>query len=73
MNTFTTNPQFQNQPLRLDEAQTEYPESVLDDSFQSYHLRHTRPILWQWLTEVLSSPRDSSNDPHERNNDIFFF
>lgn len=73
MKTITTNPQLQNQPLHLNEAQTQYPGSVLDEFFQWYHLQDTRPILWQWLREVLSSPRDSNNDPHERNYDIFFY
>ena len=73
MKTFNTNPQFQNQPLRLDEAQTQYPESALDEFFEWYHLPDTRPILWQWLTVVLCSPRYSNNDPHARNNDIFFY
>jgi hypothetical protein len=27
----------------------------------------------QWLTEILSNPRDSNNDPHERRNDIFIY
>jgi hypothetical protein len=73
MKTFNFNPQLQNQPLRLNEAQTQYPESALDEFFEWYHLQDTRPILWQWLTEVLSSPRESNCDPHERNNDIFFY
>jgi hypothetical protein len=73
MKTLNSNPQFQNVPLRLDEAQTTNPEAVLDDFFQSYHLQDVRQITWQWLTEVLSSPRDSSNNPHERNNHIFFY
>jgi hypothetical protein len=67
------NPLWHNQPLRLTPAQTEYPESALDEFFQCYHLQDVRPILWQWLTEVVSSPRDSANDPHERKNHIFFY
>jgi hypothetical protein len=73
MKTVTTNLQLENVPLRLNDAKTQYPESAFDDFFQSYHLQDTRPILWQWLTEVLSSPRESINDPHARNNDIFFY
>jgi hypothetical protein len=64
---------YYNQPLRLTPKQTQNPETVLDDFFQSYHLQDVRQIMWQWLTEVLSSPRDSANDPHERNNHIFFY
>lgn len=64
---------WSNTPLRLNEEQLIDPSQVFDDFFQSYHLQDVRPILWQWLTEVLSSPRESINDPHERNNDIFFY
>jgi hypothetical protein len=73
MKTFNTNPQLQNQPLRLNETQTQYPESALDEFFEWYHLQDTRPLLWQWLTEILTSPRESTNDPHDRINDIFFY
>lgn len=69
----TNNPNLKNAPLRLTQEETANPASALDDFFQSYHLSDVRPILWQWLTEILSSPRDSANDPHERNNHIFFY
>jgi hypothetical protein len=29
--------------------------------------------MWQWVTEAVSSPRSQSNDPHERNNYMFFY
>jgi hypothetical protein len=54
----THNQNLKNIPLRLTEEQTANPTSVLDEFFQCYHLSDIRPILWQWLTEVLSSPRD---------------
>ncbi|MCS3796414.1 hypothetical protein [Niastella sp. OAS944] len=73
MKTQNNHPLWLNQPLRLTPNQTANPELVLDDFFQSYHLQDTRTILWQWLKEVLSSPRESINDPHARNNDIFFY
>lgn len=69
----THNQSLKNIPLRLTVEQTINPVSILDDFFQCYHLCDVRPILWRWLTEVLSSPRDSANDPHERNNHIFFY
>src|SRR5690349_14864876 len=73
MKTHNFNPQWHSQPLRLTPTQTTNPESVFDDFFECYHLKDVRQIMWQWLTEVLSSPRDSANDPHERNNHIFFY
>jgi hypothetical protein len=73
MKTLNANPQFQNQPLRLTPAQTQNPNLVITDFFECYHLNEVREIMWQWLTEVVSSPRDSANDPHERNNHMFFY
>jgi hypothetical protein len=64
---------YYNLPLRLSPAQTQNPNLVLDDFFEYYHLNEVREIMWQWLTEVVSSPRDSANDPHERNNHMFFY
>jgi hypothetical protein len=29
--------------------------------------------LWDWLTEVVSSPHSISEDPHDRNNQIYFY
>jgi hypothetical protein len=29
--------------------------------------------MWQWLTEVVSSPRSMVSDPNERNNHMFFY
>jgi hypothetical protein len=64
---------WHNQPLRLTSEQTQKPETVLDDFFQCYHLHEVREILWQWLTEAVSSPNSHSGDHHERNNYMFFY
>ncbi|THU41185.1 hypothetical protein FAM09_03465 [Niastella caeni] len=66
-------PNLTNTPIRLTQQEITNPASILDDFFQSYHLNDIRQIMWQWLTEVLSNPRDSANDPHERNNHILFY
>jgi hypothetical protein len=71
--TYNLHPHYFNQPLRLTEEQLQNPKLILDDFFECYHLNEVREIMWQWLTEVVSSPRDSANDPHERNNQMFFY
>lgn len=73
MKTYNSHPYYYNQPLRLTQEQTNYPKLILDDFFECYHLNEVREIMWQWLTEVVSSPRSHSNDPHERNNYMFFY
>jgi hypothetical protein len=71
--TYNTHPQWYNQPLRLTKEQKQDPLPVLDEFFQNYHLNEVRQTLWEWLSEVLSSPRSISNDYHDRNNHIFFY
>lgn len=66
-------PQWYNQPLRLNKEQRTNPLLVLDDFFQCYHLNETRQIFWDWLTEVVCSPRSISTDPHERSNHMYFY
>lgn len=71
--THNKHPHWYNQPLRLNEEQKRDPLPVLDDFFECYHLNETREILWEWLTEVISSPRSISFEPHERNNNLYFY
>jgi hypothetical protein len=66
MKTHNLHPHYYNQPLRLTEEQLQNPKLILDDFFECYHLNEVREIMWQWLTEAVSSPRTHSNDPHER-------
>jgi hypothetical protein len=73
MKTLNTHPHWYNQPLRLTAEQTQNPNLVLDDFFECYHLKEVREIMWQWVTEAVSSPHSQSNDPHERNNYMFFY
>lgn len=71
--TLNLHPHYFNQPLRLIADQTQNPNLVFDDFFECYHLNEVREIMWQWLTDAVSSPRSHSNDPHERNNYMFFY
>lgn len=71
--THNKHPQWYDQPLRLNKEQRHEPLLVLDEFFQCYHLNETRQIFWDWLTEVVSSPRSISNDPHERSNHMYFY
>ncbi|OQP67808.1 hypothetical protein [Niastella populi] len=71
--THNKHPQWYSQPLRLNKEQRHEPLMVLDEFFQCYHLNETRQIFWDWLTEVVSSPRSISIDPHERSNHMYFY
>jgi hypothetical protein len=71
--TYNNHPQWYNQPLRLTKEQKQDPLPVLDEFFQNYHLNEVRQTLWEWLSEVLSSPRSISNDYHDRSNHVFFY
>ncbi len=71
--THNNHPHWYNQPLRLTKEQKQDPLPVLDDFFECYHLNETREILWQWLTEVVSSPRSISIESHDRSNQVYFY
>lgn len=71
--TYNKHPQWYNQPLRLTKEQIKDPLPVLDDFFECYHLNETREILWEWLTEVISSQRTIAIEPLDRNNHIYFY
>lgn len=73
MKTHNLHPHWYNAPLPLSSVQTQNPNLVFDDFFECYHLNEVREIMWQWLTEAVSSPRSHSNDSHERNNYMFFY
>ncbi|MEP7371746.1 MAG: hypothetical protein ABI675_00060 [Chitinophagaceae bacterium] len=71
--THNNHPQWYNQPLRLTKEQKQDPLPVLDDFFECYHLTEVRQLLWEWLTEVISSQRSIAIEPHDRNNHIYFY
>ena len=73
MKTHNLHPVWYNQPLRLNDDQLNNPEFALDDFFEFYHLNEVREILWQWVTEVVSSPRNISSSHHDRHNHLFFY
>jgi len=73
MKTHNQNPVWHNEPLRLTPPQTQNPTLVLTDFFECYHLNEVREIMWQWLTDAVSSPNSHSSDHHERNNYMFFY
>lgn len=73
MRTYNKHPQWFNQPLRLSEEEKQNPALVLDAFFECYHLNEVRELLWNWLVEVISSAHGISNDPHERNNHVYFY
>jgi hypothetical protein len=71
--TYNKHPQWYNQPLRLTKEQKKDPLLVLDDFFECYHLNDVRKTLWEWTTEVLSSPCCISIEPQRRNDHIYFY
>lgn len=71
--THNKHPQWYNQPLRLTKEQKTNPVLIFDEFFQCYHLNETRQLLWEWLTEVVTSSRSISGDSHERENHMFFY
>lgn len=71
--THNKHPQWYNQPLRLNKEQKVNPLLIFDEFFQCYHLNETRQLLWDWLTEVITSSRSISNDSNERENHMFFY
>jgi hypothetical protein len=73
MKTHNCHPEWYNEPLRLNEEETNKPVLVLDEFFQCYHLNEVRQTLWQWLVAALSSPGSVADDPHERNNHLYFY
>jgi hypothetical protein len=73
MKTYNNHPQWYNKPIRLSEEQTNNPTPVFDEFFQCYHLNEVRQTMWRWLVTVVSSAGSVSNDPHERNNDLYFY
>lgn len=73
MKTHNQHPVWYNEPMRLNEDQLNDPELTFDDFFQYYHLNEVREILWKWVTEVVSSPRSISINPHDRNDHLFFY
>jgi hypothetical protein len=73
MRTHNKHPQWYNHPLRLNKEEKNNPILVIDDFFECYHLNETREILWNWLTEVISSANSISDNPHERSNHIYFY
>ncbi|HEX6432140.1 MAG TPA: hypothetical protein VF008_30825 [Niastella sp.] len=73
MKTHNYHPLWYNQPLRLNEEQTNNPKLILDDFFECYHLNDVREIMWQWLTAVISCPCSNPNDHHERSNNMYFY
>lgn len=66
-------PSWYNEPLRLTEEQRNDPSLVFYEFFQCYHLYEARKLLWDWLTEIVSSSGSISEDPHDRNNQIYFY
>ncbi|MCS3800869.1 hypothetical protein [Niastella sp. OAS944] len=73
MKTYNNHPIYYNEPIRLNEEQTKNPDLVFDEFFQCYHLNEVRQTMWQWLVTVVSGADSASKDPHERNNDMFFY
>lgn len=73
MKTYNNHPIWYNEPMRLNEEQTNNPTPIFDEFFQCYHLNEVRQTMWRWLVTVVSSTDNDSSDSHERNNDLFFY
>jgi len=68
--TFNQHPLLQNLPLRLTKEQQKDPLPALEEFFQSYHLKDTRELMWNWLWAAITS---EENDVHARDNHLFFY
>ncbi|WP_207515966.1 hypothetical protein [Longitalea luteola] len=66
-------PQWSNQPIRLIEKEKRDPLLVLDDFFECYHLRDVREKLWEWVSEVVTSPNEIASEPLERSSNLYFY
>src|ERR1044072_2101003 len=71
--TSNNHPQWYNQPLRLNQDQKKDPLPVFLDFFECYHLKDVREKLWQWVTEVVTSPYYISSEPLERSDHLYFY
>lgn len=73
MKTYNKHPEWYNQPLRLSQDQKQSPYLAIEDFFECYHLHEVREILWNWMVEVISSPRGISHEHFERNGHLYFY
>lgn len=73
MRTFNKLPHWQDQLLRLTEADKQNPCFVLDDFFSFFHLQDMREILWDWLTTALSTDSGRYSTAFERSNLLFAY
>jgi hypothetical protein len=70
--SFNIHPYWHSVPL-LNEQEKNNPFLVLEEFFQCYYVNDVREIMWGWTVAVVSSPNSISEDPHDRNNHIFFY
>jgi hypothetical protein len=71
--TVTNHPHWQNQPLRLTKEQKKDPLPVLEEFFQSYHLKDVRELMWNWLGAVITSGGSLSSEPLDRDDHLYFY
>ncbi len=73
MRTVDTNPQLENQPLRLTEEEKQDPYIVLDDFFSNFHLQDVREMLWDWFVAAMSAESSAYNTGYARSNLVFVY
>ena len=62
-----------NQLTRLSQEEQENPAEVLNEFFESYHLKEIKEYLWDWLVAALSSNNGTYQTGEARSNLLFFY
>jgi hypothetical protein len=73
MRSTNTHPTWENQPLRLTEAEKQNLYGVVEEFYSWFHLQDIRDILWEWLTAALSSDSIHYGNGGARSNLIFVY
>jgi hypothetical protein len=66
-------PDWDNQPIRLNEEEKKDLYLVLDDFFSCFHLQDAREMLYDWLVAALSSECGTYSTGYARSNLIFVY
>lgn len=73
MRTINRYSEWENNPVRLNEEQSQNLHSVLEDFFSCFHVQDMRRILWDWLVAAMSSEICTYNTGFARSNLVFVY
>lgn len=73
MRTVNRHPEWENQPLRLNEEERQNLYGVLEHFFRDFDLQDIREILWDWLVAAMSTESGSYDSGYSRSNLIFVY